>query len=85
VTGNVYGVTQEPCWNPDGQYAGYITNVTSAITPGINGDYLVKGLRSAVTDNRCPWMDTGCVDPSIDLVMSKGASLIVFFAAECIR
>jgi len=83
-TGNVYGVTQEPCWNPDGQYAGYITNVTSAITASINGDYLVKGLRSAVTDNRCPWMDTGCVDPSIDLVMSEGASLIVFFAAECI-
>ena len=84
-TGNVYGVTQEPCWqNPAGQYAGYITNVTSAITPGINGDYLVQGLRSAVTDNRCPWADTGCVDPSIDLVMSEGASLIVFFAAECI-
>ncbi|HEX7335243.1 MAG TPA: hypothetical protein VF290_27325 [Pyrinomonadaceae bacterium] len=84
-TGNVYGVTQEPCWhNEDGQYAGYITNVTSAIAPGINGDYLVTGLRSAVTDNRCPWMDTGCVNPSNDLVMSEGASLIVFFAAECI-
>ena len=84
-TGNVYGVTQEPCWqNPAGQYAGYITNVTSAITPGINGDYLVQGLRSAVTDNRCPWADTGCVDPSIDLVMSEGASLIVFFSEECI-
>lgn len=84
-TGNVYGTTEEPCWhNEDGQYAGYITNVTSAIIPGINGDYLVQGLRSAVTDNRCPWMDTGCVDPSNDLVMSEGASLIVFFAAECI-
>lgn len=83
-TGNVYGVTTEPCWNPAGQYAGYITNVTSAINAGINGDYLVTSLRSAVTDNRCAWLDADCAEPNNDLVMSEGASLIVFYSHECI-
>jgi hypothetical protein len=83
-TGNVYGVTQEPCWNESGQYAGYITNVTTAINAGINGDYLVKGLRSAIGDNRCPWGDAACGVPDIGLVLSEGASLIVFYTHPCI-
>ena len=84
-TGNVYGVTQEPCWGFGGQYAGYITNVTSAITPGINGDYLVKGLRTAITDGRCAWFNGECDGPgNTDLVLSEGASLIVLYTHSCV-
>lgn len=82
--GNVYGVTQQPCWNPNGVYAGYITNVTGQILPGINGDYRVRGLRSKLTNHRCPWGDGNCVGPGNDLVLSEGASLVVFYANACI-
>jgi len=82
--GNVYGVTQQPCWNPNGVYAGYITNVTPQMLPGINGDYRVKGLRSKLTNHRCPWGDGNCAGPGNDLVLSEGASLIVFYSNACI-
>jgi len=82
--GNVYGVTQQPCWNPNGVYAGYITNVTPQMLPGINGDYRVRGLRSKLTNHRCPWGDGNCVGPGNDLNLSEGASLIVFYSNPCI-
>ena len=82
--GNVYGVTQQPCWNPNGVYAGYITNVTPQMLPGINGDYRVRGLRSKLTNHRCPWGDGNCAGPGNDLVLSEGASLIVFYSNACI-
>lgn len=82
--GNLYGTTQQPCWNGAGVYAGYITNVTSQIVPGINGDYRVKGLKSALTNNRCPWGDGNCTGPGNALVLSEGASLIVFYSNSCI-
>jgi len=81
----VYGVTQEPCWGFGGQYAGYITNVTSAINAGINGDYLVKGLRTAISDGRCAWFNGECDGPgNTDLVLSEGASLIVLYTHSCV-
>jgi len=82
--GNVYGLTQQPCWNPAGIYAGYITNVTSQINLGINGDYQVKGLRSAIANNRCPWTDAACGGPANSLVLSEGATLVVFYTHPCI-
>jgi len=82
--GNVYGVTQQPCWNPNGVYAGYITNVTGQVLPGINGDYRIRGLKSAITNGRCPWGDGNCAGPGNALTLSEGASLIVFYSNPCI-
>ncbi|HJQ71281.1 MAG TPA: hypothetical protein VKA70_20050 [Blastocatellia bacterium] len=73
-----------PCWNPAGQFFAYIANVTGQIVPGINGDYRVRGLRSALVNNRCPWADSACAGPGNALVLSEGASLIVFYSNPCI-
>lgn len=76
---------QEPFWNPAGQFWSYIGNVTNQIVPGINGDYQITGLRSAITNNRCPWGDApGCADPGNALPLSEGASLIVAYSNPCI-
>ena len=84
-TGQVYGTTTQPCWNPAGVYAGYIINVTSQIGGGINGDYRIRNLRSAITNNRCPWPDgPGCAGPGNGLVLSEGASLVVVYSNPCI-
>lgn len=83
ITGNSYGTTASPCWGGT-QYVGYIANVTAQIVPGINGDYRVKGLRSSVQDNRCPWGDGACPAAAPGPFMSEGASLIVFYANSCI-
>lgn len=74
----------DPCWNPNGQFFAYMANVTNQIAPGINGDYRVRGLRTAIRDNRCPWGDGNCADPGNALVLSEGASLIVFYSNPCI-
>lgn len=84
VTSVVYGTTQQPCWNPNGVYAGHIVNVRAQILPGINGDYRVSRLRSFLTNNRCPWADGNCAGPGNDLTLSEGASLIVFYSNACI-
>ena len=84
IAGNSFGVTQQPCWNPNGQFFAYIANVTAQITPGINGDYQVRGLRSAITNGRCPWGDGNCAGPGNALTLSEGASLIVFYSNPCI-
>ena len=84
VNGNSYGATAQPCWNPNGQYFGYIANVTGQILPGINGDYRIKGLKSAITSGRCPWGDGNCAGPGNALTLSEGASLIVFYSNPCI-
>ena len=80
----VYGTTAQPCWNGAGIYAGHIVNVTGQIVPGINGDYRVKGLKSALTNNRCPWGDGNCVGPGNALTLSEGASLVVIYSNPCI-
>ncbi len=82
--GGLYGATTQPCWNPAGQYFGYLANVTPQIVAGINGDYRVKGLRSAITNGRCPWGDGNCAGPGNALPLSEGASLIVFYTNPCI-
>ena len=84
VGGQVYGTTTQPCWNALGVYAGYIASVTGQILPGINGDYRVRGLRSAITNNRCPWGDGACGGPGNGLVLSEGASLVVIYSNPCI-
>lgn len=83
--GFVYGLTQQPCWNPSGVYAGLWANVTAAFPVGgpINGDYQVKGLKSFITDGRCPWRDAACAGNNT-LPLSEGASLIVFYINPCI-
>lgn len=80
----VQGATTQPCWNGQGQFFSYLANVTSQIVPGINGDYRVKGLRSALTNSRCPWADGNCAGPGNALPLSEGASLIVFYSNPCI-
>jgi hypothetical protein len=74
----------QPCWNPAGQFFAYVANVTAQIAPGINGDYRVRGLRTAIRDGRCPWGDSACPGPNNALPLSEGASLIVFYANQCI-
>lgn len=74
----------QPCWNPAGQFFAYIGNVTGQIVGGINGDYRIRGLRSAIVNNRCPWADSACAGPGNALVLSEGASLIVFYSHPCI-
>jgi hypothetical protein len=80
----VQGATAQPCWNGQGQFFSYQANVTSQILPGINGDYRVRGLRSAILDGRCPWPDGNCAGPGNALPLSEGASLIVFYTNPCI-
>ena len=84
VTSVVYGTTQQPCWNPNGVYAGHIVNVRAQIVAGINGDYRVRGLKSALVNNRCPWPDGNCAGPGNALPLQEGASLIVLYANACI-
>lgn len=79
-----FGATQQPCWNGQGTFFSYIAGVTSQILPGINGDYRVRGLRSAITNGRCPWPDGNCAGPGNALPLSEGASLIVFYSNPCI-
>jgi hypothetical protein len=74
----------QPCWNLGGQFWTYLANVTGQITPGINGDYRIRGLRTAIRDGRCPWGDGNCAAPPNDLTLSEGASLIVIYANQCI-
>jgi hypothetical protein len=74
----------QPCWNPAGAFFAYIANVTGQIVAGINGDYRIRGLRSALVNNRCPWPDSACAGPGNALVLSEGASLIVFYSHPCI-
>ena len=84
ITGNTFGNAPQPCWNPAGQFFGYIANVTPQIVAGINGDYRIKGLKSAITNGRCPWGDGTCAGPGNALTLSEGASLIVFYSNPCI-
>lgn len=79
-----FGNAPQPCWNPQGTFFPYIANVNGQILPGINGDYRVRGLRSAITDNRCPWGDGACPGSGNALPLSEGASLIVFYTNPCI-
>jgi hypothetical protein len=84
VNGNSFGAAPQPCWNPTGQFFGYIAPVTGQILPGINGDYRIRGLKSAITNGRCPWGDGNCAAPGNALTLSEGASLIVFYSNPCI-
>src|SRR5215216_4320664 len=84
VNGNSFGAAPQPCWNPNGQFFGYIANVTGQIVAGINGDYRIRGLKSAITNGRCPWGDGNCAGPGNALTLSEGASLIVIYSNACI-
>jgi hypothetical protein len=41
-------------------------------------------LKSALTNNRCPWGDGNCAGPGNALTLSEGASLIVIYSNACI-
>jgi hypothetical protein len=84
VTSVVYGTAPQPCWNPNGVYAGHIVNVRAQIVAGINGDYRIRGLKSALTNHRCPWGDGNCAGPGNALTLSEGASLVVLYSNPCI-
>ena len=74
----------EPFWFAGGAFWSYLANVTPQIAPGINGDYRIKGLRSAIRDGRCAWGDGNCAAPPLNLPLSEGASLIVIYANQCV-
>jgi hypothetical protein len=85
VVGAALPPAPQPCWNPAGNFYAYVAPVPAAqILPGINGDYRISGLRTAIRDGRCPWGDGACADPGNALPLSEGASLIVFYANQCI-
>lgn len=72
VTGRLIG-TGMSCWC-GGVFAAYRASVITLINPGINADYLVSRMPSAITDGRDSW-DAPCVLP-----LSEGASLVVLYA-----
>ena len=75
VTGSLIGTSTQPCWNSSGVFAVYRANVKSLILAGVNGDYKVTGLASAVTNNSNPWSTL-----SNTLPLSEGASLVVLYS-----
>lgn len=88
---NVFiGAAPQPCWNPAGTFFAYSADVAAFIVAGINGDYEVSGLRSFITNGRCPWPDVGvapganCAGPGNALPLSEGASLLVTYNHPCI-
>lgn len=76
VTGRLIG-TGQSCWC-GGVFAAYRASVIALINPGINGDYRVSAMPSAVTDGSDPW-NSACVLP-----LSEGASLVVGYAHNSI-
>ena len=76
VSGRLIG-TGQSCWC-GGVFAAYRASVIALINPGINGDYRVSAMPSAVTDGSDPW-NSPCVLP-----LSEGASLVVGYAHNSI-
>jgi hypothetical protein len=76
ITGQIIGpATTEPCWNASGSFAAYRADVRSFITAGINNDYVVKNMPSAVTNGSTPWCPFNNTLP-----LSEGASLLVIYS-----
>jgi hypothetical protein len=72
VKGQLIG-TGMSCWC-GGTFAAYRASVIALINPGINSDYLVSRIPSAITDGRDAW-DAPCALP-----LAQGASLVVLYA-----
>jgi hypothetical protein len=72
VKGRLIG-TGPTCWC-GGVFAAYRASVIAMITPGINNDYRVSQMPSAVTNGSDPW------DGNCKLPLSQGASLVVLYA-----
>jgi hypothetical protein len=77
VTGRLIG-TGPSCWSCGGTFAAYRASVISLINPGINGDYLVSRMPSAITNGSDPWKSP-CMLP-----LSEGASLVIAYAHSSI-
>jgi len=75
VVGLSVGTTAQPCWNPKGTFSAYRANVLPLLLAGINGDYAVARLPSAVTNGQNPWE---IFDNTLPL--SEGASLVVLYS-----
>ena len=76
VTGRLIG-TGQTCWC-GGVFAAYRASVVALINPGINADYLVSRMPSAITNGSDPW-NSACALP-----LSQGASLVVAYAHSSI-
>jgi hypothetical protein len=77
VTGRLIG-TGPSCWSCGGTFGAYRASVISLVNPGINGDYLVSRMPSAITNGSDPW-NSPCMLP-----LSEGASLVVAYAHSSI-
>jgi hypothetical protein len=69
------GSSRQPCWNPAGTFFAYRTDVRHLLSPGVNGDYLVRCLRTSVANGTCPW-----TPPVTALPLSEGATLLVIYS-----
>lgn len=76
VTGRLIG-TGQTCWC-GGIFAAYRASVIGQINPGINSDYRVSRMPSAITDGSDPW-NSPCMLP-----LSQGASLVVAYSHNSI-
>jgi hypothetical protein len=71
----IVGTAPQPCWNPGGTFFAYRVDVRTMLSPAINGDYLVRCLRTSVSNGTCPW-----TPPVNALPLSEGASLLVIYS-----
>ena len=69
------GTSPQPCWNGAGSFFAYRVDVRTMLGPGINGDYVVRCLRTSVANGTCPW-----TPPVNTLPLSEGATLLVIYS-----
>ena len=55
VTSILIATAPQPCWAGD-TYGAYSVDVTFLLRPRINGEYLVAGVPSSLTDGSDPWI-----------------------------
>jgi len=75
VVGVNVGNTAQPCWNSSGTFSAYRANVLPLLLAGINGDYAVARLPSAITNGQNPWEIFNNTLP-----LSEGVSLVVLYS-----
>ncbi|NOZ52385.1 MAG: hypothetical protein GXP08_04450 [Gammaproteobacteria bacterium] len=76
VLGLSLGNAAQPCWNPAGTFVAYRANVLPLLLAGINGDYSIAKLPSAITNGQNPWGS----GQNTRLPLSEGASLVVLYS-----
>jgi hypothetical protein len=85
VTGKRLSVTTpEPCWLfPSARFAAFRANVRPLIAAGINADYRITGLASAITNGTDPFI---CAPPftAPPMPAQEGATLLVIYSHKSI-